>query len=127
MYTQFCRELASAGAIVIAIEHEDGSGLFAKNASTGEIITYVNNPDDLDKDDSKALAAFRHPFLEKRADELTATVASVAAAAERRDVCKVQSSEEALCQRFYSVGILTILSLWGTPSVPQVLSATCGT
>jgi len=47
MYSQFCRELASFGAIVIAIEHEDGSSIFATHAASGDTIPYVKpRPDE---------------------------------------------------------------------------------
>eukprot|EP00927_Polykrikos_kofoidii_P072114 TRINITY_DN68268_c0_g1_i1.p1 TRINITY_DN68268_c0_g1~~TRINITY_DN68268_c0_g1_i1.p1 ORF type:complete len:395 (-),score=46.41 TRINITY_DN68268_c0_g1_i1:50-1234(-) len=60
MYTQLCREIASHGAIVIAVEHEDGSASFAVNGETGEAIPYVKPPPDVDD------ATFRRPFLERR-------------------------------------------------------------
>jgi len=71
MYTQFCRELASTGLIVIAVEHEDGSGVFAINGKTGDPIPYDKPPKDVDT------AVFRHPYLEKRANELTATATAI--------------------------------------------------
>jgi hypothetical protein len=74
MYSQFCRELAAYGAIVIAIEHEDGSGCFATSATTGESVpnvSLIRIPDGCDRD------VYRHPFLEQRADELGATAATV--------------------------------------------------
>lgn len=71
LYTQFCRELASLGAIVIAIEHEDGSGAFAVDGKTGAHIPYVDPPMDVDA------VAFRHPFLERRVEELKATTATI--------------------------------------------------
>lgn len=65
MYTQFCRELSSAGAVVVAVEHEDGSGAFAQTC-TGEVIEYV-------KPSKEAkVVDFRRPFLEQRAKELKA-------------------------------------------------------
>merc|ERR1712118_198449 len=43
MYTQFCRELASCGAVVVAIEHEDGSASFAED-SDEQIICFKRPP-----------------------------------------------------------------------------------
>jgi len=82
MYTQLCREIASAGAIVVAIEHEDGSGIYAQNAKTGETIPYNEPPPDWMKSSDAAIADFRHPFLEQHAAEITATVATLVAAAQ---------------------------------------------
>lgn len=67
MYTQFLRDLASYGMVVIAIEHEDGSGIYAVN-SEGEKLPYVDPPKDAD------VRSFRQPNLEKRTKEITATV-----------------------------------------------------
>lgn len=81
MYTQFCREVASSGAIVIALEHEDGSGLFATNRETGEPIPYAMEPpagcDPL---------TFRQPFLELHAEEIATAGATIRAVARGDDV-----------------------------------------
>ncbi|CAJ1339400.1 unnamed protein product, partial [Effrenium voratum] len=57
MYTQFCRDVASLGWVVIALEHEDGSGVFALDTE-GRKIPYVEMPKGMD------IAGFRQPFLE---------------------------------------------------------------
>jgi dienelactone hydrolase len=85
MYTQFCRELASAGAIVIAVEHEDGTGVFATN-NAGEVIEYVSVPEGCD------MVSFRHPFLEKRVTELETSAAMILAAT--RETCEGCSNPE---------------------------------
>lgn len=74
MYTQLCRELASIGAIVVAVEHEDGSGVFATDASTQEPIEYIQPPEDA------GIVEFRRPFLQ-RVNELNATISSIGALA----------------------------------------------
>ncbi|CAJ1450848.1 unnamed protein product [Effrenium voratum] len=63
MYTQFCRDVASLGWVVIALEHEDGSGVFALDTE-GRKIPYVEMPKGMD------IAGFRQPFLEVRTEEL---------------------------------------------------------
>jgi len=82
MYTQFCREVASTGAIVLALEHEDGTACYAQEADTGHLIPYV-------KTDS------REPFLDKRVTEITSSVASIQATA-RAPPTGANSSEAAL-------------------------------
>jgi len=81
MYTQLCRELASMGFIVIAVEHEDGSAVYAVDSITGETISYNSEPGDFDSMTKAEHMAFRQPLLEKRDAELRQTAASVAAAA----------------------------------------------
>merc|ERR1712050_816562 len=71
MYSQFCRDVASFGAIVIAIEHEDGSGVYATSASSGEPIPYVFPPEDAN------VVEFRLPFLEAHALEIAAAAAAI--------------------------------------------------
>ncbi|CAK0869758.1 unnamed protein product [Prorocentrum cordatum] len=75
MYTQLCRDLASGGAIVVAIEHEDGSGLHAVDGTSGQRIAYVRPPNGSDP------RVFRRPFLETRAEELRHAAAALASAA----------------------------------------------
>eukprot|EP00930_Biecheleria_cincta_P041034 TRINITY_DN28109_c0_g2_i1.p1 TRINITY_DN28109_c0_g2~~TRINITY_DN28109_c0_g2_i1.p1 ORF type:complete len:391 (+),score=58.12 TRINITY_DN28109_c0_g2_i1:54-1226(+) len=93
MYTQLCREVAAVGFIVIAIEHEDGSGIYAQRASNGEIISYSQPPPGKHAD-----VSFRHPFLEKRADELDATTEAIFAAASGREVPSASPQQLALRQ-----------------------------
>jgi len=79
MYTQFCRDLAAAGAIVIALEHEDGSGLFATEAGSGRQIHYMDPPPGVTDG-----VAFRRPFLHIRAHELRVVASALAAATRGR-------------------------------------------
>lgn len=76
MYTQLCRELASAGVIVLAIEHEDGSGMYAVDGVTGEPIPYKRPPPEV-----QDVVAFRRPFLEERARNLQEVIATIIEAA----------------------------------------------
>lgn len=71
MYTQFCRDLASAGFIVIALEHEDGSGVFAVDGATDKVIPYIPPPSDVD------IRTFRQPFLEAHGKELDALAKTI--------------------------------------------------
>eukprot|EP00434_Breviolum_minutum_P030248 symbB.v1.2.026754.t2/scaffold2681.1/size73127/3 len=70
MYTQYLRDLASFGMVVISIEHEDGSGIFAVN-SEGKTLPYQEPPPDVDT------ATFRQPNLQKRSKEINAIVHSI--------------------------------------------------
>lgn len=79
MYTQFCRDLASRGAIVLALEHEDGSGIFALDGVTGEKIPYKTPP--FDNPTGEQIRDFRRPFLEQRAEALAASIEAIKAAA----------------------------------------------
>jgi len=77
MYTQFCRDLASLGMIVIALEHEDGSGIYATKSGTGEKIDYVDPPEGDDGDLIQRIVEFRRPFLEFRNKELSAAMQAI--------------------------------------------------
>eukprot|EP00913_Durusdinium_trenchii_P004092 g3791.t1 len=67
MYTQFCRDLASFGIVVIAMEHEDGSGIYAVD-SEGQTIHYKDPPEGQD------IRSFRAPNLQQRTEEIAAMV-----------------------------------------------------
>mmetsp|Transcript_30607 Transcript_30607/g.50548 ORF Transcript_30607/g.50548 Transcript_30607/m.50548 type:complete len:411 (-) Transcript_30607:236-1468(-) len=67
MYTQLCMNVASHGFIVVALEHEDGSGCYAETAE-GEPI-YYKRPDDTPYSREKVLT-FRGPMLAKRVGEI---------------------------------------------------------
>jgi len=75
MYTQFCREIASTGAIVVALEHEDGSGIFATDGATGEPVPYVPVPE------SANPAEFRQAFLERHVEDIGESAAAITAIA----------------------------------------------
>jgi dienelactone hydrolase len=79
MYTQFCQQLSSYGYIVIALEHEDGSGAYAeriindnKNKDETTRILY-KRPDDSPYSRTKVVT-FRQPFLQKRVDEINTII-----------------------------------------------------
>lgn len=69
MYTQLCRELASLGAVVVAPEHEDGTGVVAFDRITGRAIDYVEQP--TGKYNS---VKFNEPFLQTRLQEMVMTI-----------------------------------------------------
>ena len=95
MYSTLCADLASQGFVVIALEHEDGSGAFALalndgadpstpapgceagGAREGEVVGYHWPPQGFVYA-QPALAAFRRPFLEQRAHELHTLMAAAA-------------------------------------------------
>jgi len=68
MYTQLCRNLASHGFIVFAMEHEDGSASFARSGVDGKRI-YYDRPDNTPYSKDKVLK-FRGPMYEKRIGEV---------------------------------------------------------
>jgi platelet-activating factor acetylhydrolase len=71
MYTQLCHQIASHGYLVVAMEHEDGSGAFAETPM-GEPIPY-KSPDDTPYSRQKVWD-FRRPFLQQRVQETTAVL-----------------------------------------------------
>jgi dienelactone hydrolase len=71
MYTQLCQQIASHGFIVVAMEHEDGSGAYAETP-LGEAI-YYKKPDDTPYSRNKVLN-FRRPFLQQRVKETMAVL-----------------------------------------------------
>ena len=66
MYTQLCQQMASHGLVVIAMEHEDGSGAYAETPD-GQTILYQRS-DDTPYSRTKVLT-FRRPFLQQRIKE----------------------------------------------------------
>ena len=72
MYTGLCRALASCGYVVVALEHEDGSGCYAQDAS-GSIIMH--------RDPVPATNAHhRPPMLAQRINEIDRTLSALRAA-----------------------------------------------
>lgn len=71
MYSQLCRHLASCGYIVLALEHEDGSGCYAEAADGSPI--WHERPDDTPYSRDKVLR-FRTPMLKQRAADIEAVL-----------------------------------------------------
>lgn len=71
-YTKQCSDLASSGYVVIALEHEDGSGAYAKREN-GEVVAYNRPPSDLVYVPHQVID-FRAPFLSKRKTEVEAVL-----------------------------------------------------
>lgn len=67
MYTHLCSNIASLGFIVVALEHEDGSGCYAETVN-GKSIFY-KRPDDTPYSRQKVLK-LRTPMLDKRVGEV---------------------------------------------------------
>lgn len=72
LYTQLCRELASVGAVVVAIEHEDGSASFAETES-GSTVAFERPPQGMKYSRSEVIR-FRAPFLQHRLQEVSAVL-----------------------------------------------------
>jgi len=72
MYTDICQQVASSGMIVVALEHEDGSGCFAENEN-GKVVNY-KSPSSSEPYSRKKEVNFRKDFLEHRAKEVTKTM-----------------------------------------------------
>jgi platelet-activating factor acetylhydrolase len=68
MYKTVCGGLAASGFIVVALEHEDASALFAVTAS-GKAIRYSGAPKDFQYGRDNVIE-FRKPYLAKRVDEI---------------------------------------------------------
>lgn len=73
MYSDLCAEMASFGAVVLALEHEDGSGLCAETAA-GDPVPYSPSIREGKRD---ACVAFRKPFLAKRLAECEAVLSQL--------------------------------------------------
>ena len=76
MYTSLCRSLASLGYVVVALEHEDGSGVHARTHD-GKLVRY-KWPDDSPYSREK-VTKFREPFLQQRVDELNRVLIGLSA------------------------------------------------
>jgi platelet-activating factor acetylhydrolase len=79
MYTDLCRSLASFGYIVVALEHEDGSGVHATSISDGRFIRY-KRPDSSPYSREK-VTTFRAGFLQHRVSEISSFLRALHAAA----------------------------------------------
>jgi len=72
LYQQFCIDVASTGAIVIALEHEDGAGMFARDCNDN-IIEYTDPPVDATQIHEKIIE-WRRPQMDARLVEYNATM-----------------------------------------------------
>ena len=68
MYTSLCRSLASLGYVVVALEHEDGSGVYASTVD-GKTVEYKRPPDDTPYS-RDTVTRFRGPMLRQRVREV---------------------------------------------------------
>jgi platelet-activating factor acetylhydrolase len=88
VYSVLCKDLASTGRVVVAVEHEDQSGSYACTAEGEHLFYSYEPPPDFDVNDKEQVVAFRAPFLEKRVEEMKTVVSwlqtQVTAAHERR-------------------------------------------
>ena len=70
IYSQLCADIADAGFVVVALEHEEGSASYAMN-SNGDEIFYKFPPKDMPYTREKVVK-FRETFLEQRKREVEA-------------------------------------------------------
>lgn len=73
IYSKFCSDLASHGYIVIALEHEDGSGSFAYDLKNSKKLFYIPPPAGM-KYKRNNVVDFRKPFLQKRVEEIKGVI-----------------------------------------------------
>lgn len=69
MYQKLCGDVASHGVLVIALEHEDGSGSFCQPLD-GPPLFYKNPPPPPWEYNRDSVPEFRKPFLDKRVSEI---------------------------------------------------------
>lgn len=100
VYSLVCKDLASLGNVVVAVEHEDQSGSYARTEEGKDLFYAYNPPPDFDYNKKEDVVDFRAPFLEHRVAEVKAVAAwltSEAADAQARgddDVGSIAISEE---------------------------------
>lgn len=136
MYTGLCASLASYGIIVCAIEHQDGSGCFAR-APDGETVPYKRyDGPKVSNYTRELLVEYRAPFLRQRVEEtvvairhLMAKEDGVLASADKSEVHLLghsfgaatmtlvsQQFEEVIDQcKTYNIGSVSLLDAWLTP------------
>lgn len=91
-YTQICRDMASMGAVVVLLEHEDGTSITATDRDSGESIEYQQQPDW-----PYDLIQFNRRFLSRRKGELCESVAAIQAISrEQTDKCAGSPIEDVL-------------------------------
>eukprot|EP00965_Chrysotila_dentata_P226968 6195725-Pleurochrysis_carterae.AAC.6 len=74
MYSLFSAEMASHGVVVVALEHEDGSGCFAQTIDSEELILYKRPSCKYNREN---VVGFRAPFLEQRCGEVRSAVSAL--------------------------------------------------
>lgn len=87
-YSALCSAIASFGVIVVALEHDDGSGSFALRAPDGPPVFYTKVPADLDYTTRSNVVDFRAPFLRRR-------LADIAAVCKHREALAARSGAAA--------------------------------
>eukprot|EP00656_Telonema_subtile_P026375 TRINITY_DN2834_c0_g1_i3.p1 TRINITY_DN2834_c0_g1~~TRINITY_DN2834_c0_g1_i3.p1 ORF type:complete len:268 (-),score=64.36 TRINITY_DN2834_c0_g1_i3:199-1002(-) len=75
MYKTLCSAVASSGFIVVAVEHEDGSALFAETAAH-EQVPNVGPPQGF-KYTRDNVVEFRGPYLAKRLEEMKRVISAL--------------------------------------------------
>jgi pimeloyl-ACP methyl ester carboxylesterase len=102
MYSQLCLDLSSFGFVVVAVEHEDGSGIYALDAS-GKVVRYrgINEKGAVTEEtmairkryDREEIIAYRRPMLNQRVEATESAIIFLQNAAKNK-VCSTNSSAE---------------------------------
>ena len=74
IYSFICAKIASLGYIVVSLEHEDGTALFARS-DKDEVVPYKRPPTGLQYV-HEDVSEFRKPFLQQRLDELQKVISA---------------------------------------------------
>jgi platelet-activating factor acetylhydrolase len=74
MYSVLCKDLASMGNVVVAVEHEDCSGSYARTEEGEDLFYSFNPPANFDFNIKEHVVSFRAPFLQKRVEEVKTVV-----------------------------------------------------
>jgi len=90
MYSELCINLAAQGCVVLALEHEDGSGCYAETQE-GTVVSY-KRPDNTPYSREKVLK-FRTPMLEQRMDEVERVMNYIQEATSPNNNKETQSAE----------------------------------
>jgi len=78
LYQTLCGAIAAEGYIVVALEHEDGSAIYAQSAE-GAIVPKVAPPVGMPYSRERVVQ-FREPFLKKRLDEVDRVIRALGTA-----------------------------------------------
>ncbi|KAL1512229.1 hypothetical protein AB1Y20_005491 [Prymnesium parvum] len=122
MYSQFCMFVASFGYIVVAIEHEDGSGCHAET-SDGRTLRYTRLPAGFISS-RESILDFRKPFLEQRAAELRTVMLALAKGGgdDLAEVLSVADRANGISLIGHSFGSATILQFLRPTGAPPAQS-----
>jgi len=124
MYTQLYREIASLGIVVVSVEHENGSGLYAENATTAHAMYEKSPGADFRQGKKDDHVEFRRPMLAVRTAEIRATMAALVALRDREER-KTGNWQEALLRRLLDVTDMQSTILAGHEFGGTTVLSTC--